>query len=144
MCTWDLLDDGCDFPPFDFIISTSAWLAQNSKVVSLICHVTSSSLVCSSTDFTQRGRVWWKEFRKVRKRARREIKKVVELEFNGIHASDHNSVVLCCTVLCWTEMYCTVLHCTALYQHYTVLYCHVHHCSVPCRTVPCSIVLVQY
>ena len=39
-------------PPFCVISPTSTALAQNSNVVSLMCHVTSSSFVCSSTDYS--------------------------------------------------------------------------------------------
>lgn len=42
-------------PPFCVISPTSTALAQNSNVVSLICHVTSSSFVCSSTDYSGEG-----------------------------------------------------------------------------------------
>lgn len=40
------------FPPFCVISPTSTALAQNSNVVSLMCHVTSSSFVWSSTDYS--------------------------------------------------------------------------------------------
>ena len=117
--TWDLLDDGCDFPPFDFIISTSAWLAQNSKVVSLICHVTSSSLVWSSTDCTH-GEVGERGIGKVGKGVGREIK-MRRREWSYLRS--------------WylvTALYCTVLFCI-LQELNAVQYSAVQLLKTQCR-----------